>query len=246
MIPPEVLLAVAAIALLSGTLIGMMGVGGVLLVPLLTGALGLPLVESIAAAACGFLASGVVAVAFHAREGRLRAGTSLLLWIAAGAGALAGAAALLRIPPSFVAGFIAFVAIVSGAASLSNRTRADDAPLKSGPVVALGTVTGVGSALSGTGGAVVLLPLLLLRGSTVRSAIAYAQSVQIPIALFATAFYIKAGVLNPALAGAAAIGLVPGTALGARIAARLPYDTLRRIVASILIAVGGWYGASLA
>lgn len=240
------LLAVAALALVSGTLIGMMGVGGVILVPLLTGLLGLPLVESLAATTCGFLASGVVAVALQARHGHLHAEGNLFLWGTAGFGALAGAAAVVSAPASLVAGFIALVAIVAGTAAFVGRAGGERAPPPGrASLAALGAVTGVGSALSGTGGAVVLLPLLLLRGSAVRPAIAYAQSVQVPIALFATAVYLGAGLLQLPLAAAAALGLVPGTALGARIARRLPYDRLRRSVAVVLVGVGAWYFSTL-
>lgn len=236
------LLAVAAIALASGTLIGMMGVGGVILVPLLTGALGLPLVASLAATTSAFLASGLVAVALQARQGHLHARGNLLLWATAGLGALAGAAAVVQAPPAIVAGFIALVAIVAGVASFVGRAGATAAPAPSPSwLAALGAVTGFGSALSGTGGAVMLLPLLLLRGAAVRPAIAYAQSVQVPIALFASAVYLGAGLVQLPLAAATALGLVPGTVLGTRIARRLPYDLLRRTVAAVLVAVGAWY-----
>ena len=53
-------------------------------------------------------------------------------------------------------------------------------------LIALGGLTGFGSAMSGTGGPLILLPILLWLYVPVISAIGVAQAVQLPIALLAT------------------------------------------------------------
>lgn len=238
----ELLLAVAGLSLLSGTLVGIMGVGGVILVPLLTTLLGLSLIDSMAAAACGFLSSGLAAVTVHGTHGRLPRRENLLLWTTAGAGALVGAALLVRMPAGIVGLFIGGAAIAAGVFSLVVSARRDsDVTVDKCSLAVLGTVTGIGSSLSATGGAVVLLPLLVMRGFGLRSAIAYAQSVQVPIALFATAYYANTGRLHVDLAAAISLGLVPGTALGAGVSRYLPIDKLRQAVSGVLIVMGAWY-----
>lgn len=138
------------------------------------------------------------------------------------------------------------IAVASGLSVLTKtgRNRPNSEPGAHGLAV-LGAVTGVGSSLSGTGGAVILLPLLMIRGTAVASAVAYAHSVQIPVALCATAFYLQAGLVNTGLAAAAALGLVPGTALGASVAGRVPSELLRQMLAALLVAIGLWYFYSL-
>lgn len=104
--------------------------------------------------------------------------------------------------------------------------------------VGIGTVVGVGSALTGTSGPVILLPVLLTLHWDTLDALGSAQVVQLPIALAAVAgFLATAGPnsINWALGGCLAVGLVPGALAGAAIAHAIPVNKLRLGVAGILV-----------
>ena len=103
----------------------------------------------------------------------------------------------------------------------------------------LGLVVGAGSALTGTSGPVILLPILLSLGWPTLEALGSAQAVQAPLAAAATlAFLLQGGVLNWPLGCALAAGLVPGVLGGAAAAHRLPVGRLRLGVAVVLAAAG--------
>ena len=105
--------------------------------------------------------------------------------------------------------------------------------------VAVGLVVGAGSALTGTSGPVILLPILLSLGWPTLEALGSAQAVQAPLAAAATlAFLLQGGGLNWPLGCALAAGLVPGVLGGAVAAHRLPVGRLRLGVAAVLAAAG--------
>jgi uncharacterized protein len=72
----------------------------------------------------------------------------------------------------------------------------------------------------------------------VLAAVGLSQAIQIPIAGLASAGNLIAGNLDPRLALLLSIGLIVGSAAGARIAHALPSLLLTRLVASVLLLVG--------
>ncbi|MFO1266806.1 MAG: TSUP family transporter [Rubrivivax sp.] len=102
----------------------------------------------------------------------------------------------------------------------------------------LGLVVGALSAWSGTGGPVVLLPLLALLGWPPLQAVDAAQRVQLPVAAAATAVNLAARRLDLLLGAAIGVVVVAGWAAGRFIAARLPVRRLRQAVAVALVATG--------
>ena len=114
------------------------------------------------------------------------------------------------------------------------RTRAISSPA----LGFIGAVTGFGSALSGTGGPLILIPILMWLDVPVLTAIGLSQAIQLPIALLATAGNFFSGNLDPTLGLLLAAGLAIGTFVGARIAHAVPRKALRRAVAMVLVIVG--------
>jgi uncharacterized membrane protein YfcA len=107
-----------------------------------------------------------------------------------------------------------------------------------GMLILIGFVTGMGSALSGTGGPLLLIPILLWCKVPVLVAIGLSQVVQIPIALTATAGnYIYADV-DLVLGSILGVALGIGALVGAKSVHLLPVNLLKRIVAVLLIIVG--------
>ncbi len=109
-------------------------------------------------------------------------------------------------------------------------------------LAALRLAVGYGSAISGTGGPVMLIPRLIAGRTPAAVAIALAQAISVPIALAATAVNAALGRLDLALGAAIGVFLVAGTVAGAWLAGRLHARHLTAAVALALIATGLWYG----
>jgi len=103
--------------------------------------------------------------------------------------------------------------------------------------VIIGIVDGFGSALTGTSGPVILLPILLNLDWDILDALGSAQVIQMPIALAATVAYValRPGVIDFALGGCLAAGIVPGALIGATLAHRVPQAKLKIAVSVILV-----------
>jgi uncharacterized membrane protein YfcA len=214
----------------------------VLLVPVLTQVAGLPLQRAIAACMLGLLVAGVYAAFVHLKRVRLARGTVALMATAGGLGALAGAATLDWLPSLAVRLFVAGLALASGLHALFSSHRPGDAIPPAPLLGVLGLAVGYGSAISGTGGPVMLIPILLALRTPVGAAIALGLAAQLPIALAATAVYALEGRIDLPLAATLGALLVAGTYAGARLSARLSGRGLTRAVALTLVAVGLWYG----
>jgi uncharacterized membrane protein YfcA len=164
-------------------------------------------------------------------------------WLFAGAipAALAGALAAYFAPGSLLQAMIALVATLAGLHTLffHRETEAVCAHSISNPALALaGAVTGFASALTGTGGPLVLVPILLWLGSPVLTAIGLSQAIQLPVSLAATAGNFYNGNLDLRLGGLLALGMPLGIWLGSKLARALPRRTLQRGVALLLIVAG--------
>ena len=228
--------------LLAGALIGATGIGGVLLVPVLTRFGEVPAPQAIAAASLAFALPALVALRPLRREPALARRTLPLL-----AGALAGAAggALLvqALPARALLGGVTALVLFAGWRGLTARDRhADAAPLLSTPVLAaLGVLVGVGSALTGTGGPVLLLPLLMLCRQRVDFAVVAAQAIQLPVALTSSAVHAAANRLDWTLAATCGVLLLAGSLAGQRLAHGLDRRRLQQAVSALLLAVGAWF-----
>ena len=101
-----------------------------------------------------------------------------------------------------------------------------------------GLVTGTGSALSGTGGPLILVPILTWLGLPVLLSVGLGQVIQIPISLMATIGNLNHGEVDFVLAGIIALVMMLGISFGAKLAHSLPAATLRRAVALMLVVSG--------
>ena len=226
-------------AVFIGGLIGSVGIGGVLLVPFLTAVAGLGVRESIAIAMASYIVTGIVAILQARVTGewsRLR--PYELAMLATLPGAFLGGLAIAAIPDRIALLLLAAFLVVTGAWSLLRERL----PALSGPGAEpgwpTGLFTGFASALTGTGGPAVLMPLLIWRGVPLLSAIALGQVVQLPIALAATVGNAAAGPFNLWIAILVAAGMVPGVVAGRWGATRLPLVLLSRFVAILLAGTG--------
>ncbi|MCB1547393.1 MAG: sulfite exporter TauE/SafE family protein [Hyphomicrobiaceae bacterium] len=234
------LLAVIGLGLLAGTLIGCIGIGGVVLVPALAYLGGVPFPVAIAAAMMGYMLTGLVGTIVYARNASIRWPMALYLMGGAMPAALLGAWTSNRAPTALLETAIALLTLSSGAHAVWSRGSSDagDRSLSPLPLSLIGAGTGFASALTGTGGPLVLVPTLLWLRLPVLTAIGLAQAIQLPIATLATIGNFRYGAPDIRLGAALAIGLAAGALIGARIAHVVPRQVLRTIVAIVLIAVG--------
>ena len=235
------MVAAALMILLAGLAIGATGIGGILVVPVLTGLAGHSVLESVAASSCAFLFTGIVAF------WRQRRGAASIPWAVYGAtlvGAVVGALLTQWLPAAVLRGAVAVLAIVSGAHAWAtlNASRPERPLPPTTALATLGLIVGVGSAVSGTGGPVLMLPLLMLLGVPLRSAIVLAQGVQLPVAIAASGVHAAAGRLDVRLAVGLGLLLMVGSWLGYRLAEVVPSAGLKRVVAVGLVATGVAYG----
>jgi len=221
--------------LLAGLAIGATSIGGVLVVPVLGTLAQVDPGRAVAAASLGFAFTGAAAWWMTPRQ---PAGGSWALGGSALAGAALGAFTLAWLPAGGVRLAVGLIALGSGLFALFGRESSRAHPLPALAVVLLGGVVGCLSAWSGTGGPVVLLPLLALLGVPAALGVDAAQRVQLPVALAATAVNFAAGRLDIGLGLGIGVLVLAGWFAGRRLAQRLPVPRLRQAVALALIATG--------
>ena len=155
---------------------------------------------------------------------------------------MAGALAVQVVDARLTQGLVGILALASGLYNLRRPAASGGlAPVPApGALAVLGLGTGFVSAMTGTGGPVVLVPLLLARDLPVLTAVGLGQTIQIPIAALATlaALALGALALGPAAILAAGIGL--GSLTGSWFGQRMATASLRRFAALILIATGAF------
>jgi uncharacterized protein len=234
-LPTALMLAVAGIVI--GVAIGSTGIGGVLLVPFLIYALGMSAPLAVALALFSFLWSGLVAAGLYAQHGSIAWREAAWLSLAALPGAYLGAHALGLIPPMMLEFLIAAL-IVAGAVN-ALRAAPSDAVVARPPGIAmlllLGAVTGVGSALLGASGALILVPLLIALRQPVLPAIGLGQAIQVPIAAVASLANWLAGRIDIGEGLILAAALSFGIAVGTPLAHALPQRALGRLLAATML-----------
>lgn len=235
--PSELLLAALGSCAV-GLFIGWCGVAGFLLPILFTGACGLGVTESLLLSFLCFAVSGAIGSFNYRRRGELPLRPALTLSAGSLAGGLLGAALGGLLEPETVKVVLYIVVFLSGAAIAVRELR----PQRGGgsalpgplPLLALGFATALLCALSGAGGPVLVMPLLVAMGVPAKTAVGVALLDSVFIALPAVAVYgsrcPSLGALVPMLL-AAVLGHAAGVFAGSVTAAHVPQSLLKRGVA---------------
>ena len=248
---PDDLLHTLAVALFIGALIGAIGVGGVLLAPWLTHAIGLPVHAAIGITMLAFALPGAVALVMAALSKRRAWAADAWLVLATVPGAMLGALALSAVPERAVfvllagaVGFVGWRLVRAGERKDPDARaaqpavcveRAGSAASAAPPGAPTGFVTGFASALTGTGGPMILTPWMVWRGMPLIEAIALGQLVQLPIAAMASVGNLMTGAVDIVAGLSVGAMLVPGMLVGQRVARRLPGRLLGQAVGGVLL-----------
>jgi hypothetical protein len=238
-----------------GTLIGAVGVGGILLIPALTAFAGLPIHAAMATALFTFGFTGVAGTVLFQRRGSIDwrvtrpvlMGAVLFGFIGAWVNSIAG--------PGLLAVLLAGIIIFAGVYTLA-RWHAVPQPVLSGRnraqavlLLTLGAIAGFGSGLTGVGGPALSVPLMVLCGFPALTAIGTSQVIQIVAAVSGTVGNLTYGTVDFGVAATVTVLEIAGVVLGARIVHAVNADILRKFVAVLCITVGiallgralGWF-----
>jgi uncharacterized membrane protein YfcA len=232
------LLAIAGTSLLIGIAIGATGIGGVLLVPFLTLTLGIEVKRAIAAVLLSYLPSCIMAVILYGRRGSLPWREAKLICLAALPTVWAGARVAQFAPSTLLEAAIGVLLLAGGSYALLPPRAAGHRTLSAPMLLALGAGTGFLAAITGAGGAFVLLPILLLLDMPVLPAIGLGMAIALPVAVVASAANLTAGTLDVWLAVVIGSALTVGIAIGTPIAHALPQLKLRRLLGSTVVLAG--------
>jgi uncharacterized protein len=238
-----------------GTLIGAVGIGGILLIPALTAFAGLPIHAAMATALFTFAFTGVAGTIMFQRRGSIDWRVTRPVLFGAVFFAFIGAWVNSLTGPGALAIILAAVIIFAGVYTLARwhgipqpayagRRRAQSALL-----LALGAIAGFGSGLTGVGGPALSVPLMVLCGFPALTSIGTSQVIQIVAAVSGTFANLRYGVIDFNVAAPVTLIEIAGVLAGARIAHAVNADLLRKFVAVLCVLVGagllarelGWF-----
>ena len=238
-----------------GTLIGAVGVGGILLIPALTAFAGLPIHTAMATALFTFAFTGVAGTVMFQRRGSIDwvvtrpvlTGAVFFAFAGAWVNSLTGAGALAII----LAAVIIFAGIYTLATWRGVPVPAFHVHRQAQQILllTLGAVAGFGSGLTGVGGPALSVPLMVLCGFPALTSIGTSQVIQIVAAVSGTLGNLKYGTIDFGIAGAVTLLEIAGVLLGVRIVHAVNATVLRLFVAALCIVVGlaliarelGWF-----
>ena len=220
---------------LIGLLIGTVGIGGFLVVPVLVFLEGRSLRDAVIAATACFIGSGLISLWVWLRERRASPDGSRAFLLTAAPGALMGALLLKVISATAIGMLIACVVGLAGIAELLGWPRTTSRPAHRPRAALDGFVTGMGSALTGTSGPLIAMPLLARAGVPVLDRIRIGQVAQLPIAATAGAVFIAAGDIAWTVAATSALALGAGGLVGMRLGTSIAPAALSRIAAFLML-----------
>ena len=236
---PEFFL-ISLLGCFSGLMIGCIGVGGVILVPALVFLGGIPIQIGIPAAMFAYILSGAVATLVFAKHKSIKWSMASLLCIGATPTAFGGAWAVSVVNPRWLEIGLGLLTLLSGLNALrtSHVESATHSAASGSAMFGIGAFTGFLSSVTGTGGPLVLVPILVAASVPVLTAVGLSQVIQVPIAVAATAGNLLYGTVDVVLASILAVSLTIGSWYGAKLAHNVSRDRLRRIVSIVLVVVG--------
>lgn len=234
---------IAVVAIVVGLLVGTTSVGGVILIPALVAWGGVDVHRAAATTLASFLPIGGLAAWLFWKKGSLNLNLVWPLALGALPCGYLGATLAARIPAQPLTLAIGILIVVASIAILRPPKSLAEAGARSrGREVALlmgiGAMAGVGSGLSGAGGPIFSVPLMLLAGYQPLVVIGAAMAFAIVAAISGSAANLQAGAIDFPLFGLLVACQLGGIVAGAKIAHALPVATLRKVAAWACVFAG--------
>ena len=234
-------LAVIIIAVIViGFLIGAVSIGGVVIVPLLVLAAGIEIHVAVASVIFTAIFTGALGTIMFARMGAVDWRSCLWLSIGAMVGAYLGSLVLIQLPGGVVEALVGIMVLGTGINAMLSQAEPENARARLSPLVTglIGFVAAFGSAVSGAGGPLLLVPMLMWMRVPVITAIALGQVFQVPVGLFASLRNWQSGIIDFQLGFLIAACLLVGVYFGARFSGTINAGAVKRMLAVVLIGAG--------
>ncbi len=255
-------LGVIIIAILAGIVGSMFGIGGgIIIIPALTIALGLPIKDAIGASLIGVIATSTGAASRFVGQGIVNIRLGMILEPATAIGSMVGAVLAVYLDQYILSAVFAVLLVYSSYYMLRrpeaavndercveylNCTYCDPVTKERvnynvrnlGKGLLASFFAGNMSGMLGVGGGIVKVPAMnVWMGVPMRAATA-TSNFMIGVTALAGAVVLYAnGLISPVLAALVALGVFAGTTLGPRVARRTAGPTLRRYFAVIMLGV---------
>lgn len=230
-----------------GGLVGFTGVAGFLL-PMLYVTLGYSVTEALALSFFAFLISGIIGSINYYGHGQLNLPFGVKLGLSSFIGACIGVYSSTMIDENIIKILLYMVVLLSGISILlrKDRERAEEKVPKFWQIFLMGVVTAIICALSGAGGPILVMPLLVVLGVNIKMAIALALFDSIFIAIPSVIGYLGASYSNSLLGVLCISGISHGVGvfLGSKYSVKANQFIIKRSVAiiSILVALYKLFG----
>lgn len=239
-----VLILTAALAVVIGLALGLLGGGGsILTVPLLVYVAGMAPKPAIASSLFIVGTTALAAVVQHARAGRVRWRTGVIFGLSAMAGAYLGGRLAAYIPGQWLLVGFALMMLATAVAMIRGRKDGAEAPEKHELPVALvlaeGIVVGLVTGIVGAGGGFLVVPALVLLGGLPMSVAVGTSLLVIGMKSFAGLAGYLASVQIDWRTTLLVTGIaVLGSIIGGRFAGRIPGEVLRKGFGWFVLAMG--------
>jgi uncharacterized protein len=262
LLEPQLILELALLGITAGFLAGLLGIGGgMLMVPFMTiilTAKGYPAEYTVKMAVATSLATicftSLSSVRAHHRRGAVLWPIALRLAPGILLGALVGAQVAVALPGKILSVlFAAFVAFSATQMFLDRKPKATRTMPGTLGTFGMGSLIGLLSSLVGAGGAFISVPFMTWCNVKIHDAVGTSAALGFPIALAGTLGYMWAGRELPQMpAGSVGYLYLPGLAvislasmsmapLGARTAHRMDIRPLRKVFATMLYGLAGYF-----
>ncbi|MGH7715541.1 MAG: sulfite exporter TauE/SafE family protein [Vulcanimicrobiaceae bacterium] len=227
-----------------GVSIGLVGIGGIFLIPLLVWR-GIPLETAIGTSLVTFTVAAIVATIVYAMHGSIDWRAALIASAGSLPSGVFGAKLGTMLPDRVVTACFAVFLLLTGLFALFGRrmfahTSGTSRRLSAVTLVILGVLTGVGSGLTGAGGSALLIPMLLLAGASPAVAVAISQVNGIFSAASGAAGHVMFGHVDFHLAEYLSIFCSIGVVAGALIYRRVSPERLRTFVGVTVLGLAIW------
>lgn len=239
-------LLLSASSVVVGILIGAVGIGGVLLVPALIYFTPLDVHQSMATALLSFIATGIVGTWAYLRRGSIDWGFTLPLCAGALVCSFLGAAVNAGLSAATLMTILAVLIIAAGLYTIVSMRGAQQPPFAGRPrarsllLLFLGGVAGFSSGLTGTGGPLVAVPLMIMCGFPPLTSIGASQVLQILAAGSGTVGNLMYGSIVYSILPVIVLFEVIGVWIGAKIIHAVDAAAARKLVAWLCLLIGAW------
>jgi uncharacterized protein len=257
----ESMVLISIIGLVVGVMGSMLGIGGgVLLIPILTGVLGLPIKTAIGASIISVIATSSAGGAVYVGKGLAHTRLGMTLEIATTLGALAGGITAVFLSPNLLALIFAIVLMYVFYFMGQTQKKPEYAPRAgqgvletqyidpaSGNLIKYGVqklnlglgisfLAGNISGLLGIGGGVVKVPMMnMVMGMPIRAAIATSNFVIGITAATSAVVYYQHGYIDPRITIPTALGVLAGSQIGTRLGTRMASHQLKQVLRWLLL-----------